>query len=505
MRTLRLLERALAPLPTGVLEWAFRQGRRIPGVGALIDGELERTLEPALRSLRPYRDAVPTFTKLPERGIAREEALELVRFMSEAEETGWRDGYASGAVYQGDPEHIEFMNRVTALASQANPLHTELWPSSSKFEAEIVAMASAMLGGASGTNGSGTSVGGSVSSGGTESIVLAMKAYRDYGRATHGPKTLRVVAPASAHPAFDKAADLLGLDLVRVPVGADYRADVLAMAAAVTPETVTLVGSAPSFPHGVIDPIAPLSELAQRFRIGLHVDACLGGFVLPFAKKLGYAVPDFDFRLTGVTSMSADTHKYGYAPKGSSVVLYRDPELRRAQYFVTTDWSGGIYGSPTIAGSRNGGLLAGCWASLVSFGEEGYLEATRSILETARHIRLGIAEIPELSVLGEPLWVIAFASDTLDIYRVLERMSERGWSLNGLQRPPAVHLCVTLRHTQPGVADRFLADLKASVAEARGTSASSGMAPLYGMASSFPVRGAVAELLRRYIDRLHRP
>ena len=505
MRTLRLLERALAPLPSGVLEWAFRQGRRIPGLGTLIDGELERTLEPALRSLRPYRESVPTFTRLPEQGLAREKTLEFVRFMSQAEEHGWSDGYASGAVYDGNPEHIEFLNRVTALASQANPLHTELWPSSSKFEAEIVAMASAMLGGASESNGGSSAVGGCVSSGGTESIVLAMKAYRDHGRTLHGDKRLRVIAPASAHPAFDKAADLLGLEMVRVPVGADYRADVLAMAAAVTAETVALVGSAPSFPHGVIDPIAPLSELAQKCGIGLHVDCCLGGFVLPFARKLGYAIPEFDFRLPGVTSMSADTHKYGYAPKGSSVVLYRSAELRRAQYFVTTDWSGGIYGSPTIAGSRNGAVIAGCWAALVSFGETGYLEATRSILETARRIRVGIGEIPELHVLGEPLWVIAFASDTLDIYKVLERMSELGWSLNGLQRPPAVHLCVTLRHTQPGVADRFLRDLKTSVSEARGTSASSGMAPLYGMASSFPVRGAVAELLRRYIDRLYRP
>jgi glutamate/tyrosine decarboxylase-like PLP-dependent enzyme len=298
MRGIRFLERALAPLPAGVLEWAFRQGRRVPGLGDLIDGELERTLDPALRSLRPYREDVPTFTRLPERGLERQKALELVRFMSEKEERGWHDGFASGAVYDGDREHIDFLNQVTALASQANPLHTELWPSSSKFEAEIVAMAAGLLGApdrAADPNGKG--IGGSVTSGGTESIVLAMKAYRDHARAESGIKKPKVVAPASAHPAFDKAADLLGLELVRVPVGHDYRADVLGMAAAVTPETVTLVGSTPSFPHGVIDPIPELAELAQKCRIGLHVDACLGGFVLPFAKKLGYAVPEFDFRL----------------------------------------------------------------------------------------------------------------------------------------------------------------------------------------------------------------
>jgi sphinganine-1-phosphate aldolase len=315
-----------------------------------------------------------------------------------------------------------------------------------------------------------------------------------------------VVAPATAHVAFDKAAQYFGIRLVRVPVGPDYRADVAAMARAVTRRTVALVGSAPTFPHGVIDPIEDLAAVAAERRIGFHTDACLGGFVLPWARRLGYDVPAFDFSVPGVTSMSADTHKFGYAAKGTSVVLYRGTELRSHQYFTATEWPGGLYFSPTLAGSRPGGLSAACWAAMVATGEDGYLEATRRVLATGAAIRDGIAAIPQLRVLGDPLWVIAFASDTVDVYRVLERMTRRGWSLNGLHRPAAVHLCVTLRHTEPGVGERFLADLRSSVAETLAQPGDDrGLAPVYGLAATLPFRGVVRDLLKRYIDLLYRP
>mgnify|MGYP001032170704 CR=1 FL=1 len=205
------------------------------------------------------------------------------------------------------------------------------------------------------------------------------------------------------------------------------------------------------------------AALAAERGCGLHVDACLGGFVLPWAERLGYSLPPFDFRVPGVTSMSVDTHKYGYAAKGTSVVLYRDAQLRRHQYFATADWPGGLYFSPTLAGSRPGALSAACWAALATTGREGYREAARRILETGAAVKAGIRAIPGLHVLGEPLWVVAFGARDLDIYRVLDRMTARGWSLNGLHRPACVHLCVTLRHTRPGVAQRFLTDLRAAV------------------------------------------
>ncbi len=297
------------------------------------------------------------------------------------------------------------------MYSQSNPLHADLWPSACKFEAEIIAMTGSMLG----ARDTADEICGSVSSGGTESILLAMKSYRDQAREERGTGEPEMIVPETAHVAFDKAAQYFNIKLIHVPVDEDFRADLTAVKDAINRNSIVIVGSAPSFPHGTIDPIEEMSTLALEAGIGFHTDACLGGFVLPWAEKLGVPIPSFDFRLPGVTSISVDTHKYGYAAKGSSVVLYRNRELRHYQYFVATDWPGGLYFSPTFAGSRPGALSAACWAAMVSIGEAGYIEATGRILETAEKIKAGISTIPELKVLGDPLWVIAFASPTLDI------------------------------------------------------------------------------------------
>jgi len=449
------------------------------------------------KSLKPYRGKALSFTRIPERGYAREEILREMERLQAIEAARWQAGKVSGAVYHGDSEHIELMNRVYALHSQSNPLHADIWPSTTKFEAEIVAMTARMLNAPEGACGT-------VTSGGTESILLAMKTYRDWARETRGITAPEIIAPTTAHAAFDKAAQYFGLRMIRIPVGADFRADVAATRAAITPNTIALIGSAPPFPHGIIDPIEELSELAREHRIGFHTDACLGGFLLPWAEKLGYPVPPFDFRLPGVTSISADTHKYGYAPKGTSVILYRNTELRHFQYFTSTDWPGGLYFSPTIAGSRPGALSAACWAALVTMGEDGYLRATKAILETADKIKAGIRAIPELQLIGDPLFVLAFTSETLDVFQVMEYLARKGWSLNGLHSPPAVHLCVTLRHTQAGVAEQFLADLREAVAYVKEhPDAPAGVGPIYGMASVVELRGMVSDLLKMYMDVMY--
>jgi glutamate/tyrosine decarboxylase-like PLP-dependent enzyme len=473
----------------------------VPFVRERIEREEDKLIAQLERTVKPYRSSAETFARLPAEGRSREDVLREIEDLAAREEGRWRDGRISGAVYHGDPEHIAFLNRVYALTSQVNPLHSDVWPSATKYEAEIVSMTAHMLG----TDETHDEICGSVTSGGTESILLAMKAYRDRARAERRTRRPTIVAPTTAHAAFDKAASAFGMGIVRVPVGPDLRADVPATQAALTGDTVVLVGSAPTFPHGVVDSIPELSELARRRRIGFHTDACLGGFVLPWASELGHEVPAFDFRLPGVTSISADTHKYGYAAKGTSVVLYRGADLRHHQYFTATDWPGGLYFSPTLAGSRPGALSAVCWAAMVATGESGYREAARRILETAVEIRRGVEDIPELRVLGDPLFVIAFASDALDVYRVMDRMSERGWNLNGLQRPPAVHLCVTLRHTQPGIAERFVSDLRAAVGEVKASPRSKGgMAPVYGLAARVPFRGLVGDLLKKYMDLLYK-
>jgi len=447
--------------------------------------------------VKPYRERFPTHARLPETGRPREEILAEVAAMHEAEAPRWREGYASGAVYHGDEEHIAFLNQVYALHSQSNPLHPDLWPSAAKFEAEIVAMTARILNGPD-------SACGTLTSGGSESLLLAMKTYRDWARETKGITAPEAVVPVSAHAAFDKAAQYFGIKLIRTPVGPDYRADVKAVREAITPNTIVIAGSAPGFPHGVIDPIPELADLAAEHGIGCHVDACLGGFVLPWAERLGYPVPPFDFRLPGVTSISADTHKYGYGAKGTSVILYRTPELLHHQYFTVADWPGGLYFSPTFAGSRPGALSATAWAAMLAMGESGYREATRRILAAADQLKAGIRQIPGLTILGDPLWVIAVASDSLNIYQVMQEMSERGWSLNGLHRPPAFHIALTLRHAEPGVVDRFLADLETAVAHVTANpERQTGMAPIYGMAATAPPE-LVRQVLTSYIDLLYR-
>ena len=463
--------------------------------------DINEFMEELERSIRPYKDDFTTYSHIPQVGRDREEIIKEMEKFNSLEESKWKDGFVSGTVYHGDSKHIDFQNRVYAINSQSNPMHFDVWPSTVKFEAEVVAMTANMLG----ADKTDDEIVGTVSSGGTESILLAMKTYRDWARDKKWITKPEMVVPSTAHAAFDKAAQFFNIKIIHVPIGDDFRADVEATRKAITRNTIVIVGSAPPFPHGIVDPIEELSELAREKGIGFHTDACLGGFILPWAEKLGYDVPPFNFRLPGVTSMSADTHKYGYAAKGSSVVLYRGSELRRYQYFMTTDWPGGLYLSPTLAGSRPGALSAECWAAMVSIGEQGYMEATKRILETASFVKKEIAKIPELHVLGDPLWDIAFASDTLDVYAISDRMSKKKWGLNGLQRPPCLHICLTLRHTQPGVAEKFIEDLKEAVEYVKANPDVQGsMGPVYGMAGNIALSGAVREIMKELLDLVYK-
>ena len=460
------------------------------------------------QSIKPYRKDFDTYTRLPKTGRNRDEIIKEMEALTAREESKWKDGFVSGAVYHGDEDHIQFLNRVYAINSQSNPLHTDVWPSTTKFEAEVVAMTANMLNAdkVAEDPDSDDEVCGIISSGGTESILLAMKTYRDWARDMKGISKPEMIVPTTAHAAFDKASQYFNINMRRIPVDEHFKADIAKTKDALTDNTIVIVGSAPQFPHGVIDPIEQLSELARENDIGFHTDACLGGFVLPWAEKLGYKIPLFDFRLPGVTSISVDTHKYGYAAKGSSVILYRSPELRRYQFYTTTDWPGGLYLSPTFAGSRAGGLSATAWATMLALGEQGYMEIARKILETGTKIKNGIGQIPELHVLGEPLWDIAFSSKTLDIYKVMDCMVQKKWSLNGLQMPPAVHICLTHRHTQPGLAEKFLDDLHAAVdhVKANPDKETEGVGRLYGMSANIPVKGVVDAFLKRYMDLLYK-
>jgi glutamate/tyrosine decarboxylase-like PLP-dependent enzyme len=400
------------------------------------------------------------FTRLPEKGLDGDEVLKEIVYMSTEENKKWQGGQCSGTMYHGGMEHYAFLNKVFSLFSSINLMQRDLCPSGTKFEAEVLAMVGRML--------HGEEVGrvnrleeeaGAITSGGTESIYNAMFVYREWGREEKGITSPEVVAPMTIHPAHLKAAHYLGMKVIRVPVTADFEADVEAMRLRITPNTVALAGSAGSYPHGVVDPISKLSDLALEYKLGLHVDGCLGGFILPWIEKLGYAVPVFDFRLPGVTSISCDTHKYGYSLKGTSTINFRSKELRRYMFFAQEDWSGGVYASPTVQGSRSAGLSAAMWAAMVCMGEAGYLKAAKAIMDTADKIRAGIAGIPEMRIMGKSTFLIALTSDVVNPYFVNDFLYARGWRMNGCQDPLGFHFCITLPQTQPGIAERFVKDL----------------------------------------------
>lgn len=349
---------------------------------------------------------------------------------------------------------------------------------------------------------------GAMTSGGTESILSAVKTARDYMAATRGISDApEMVVAESAHAAFIKAAEYFKIRLVRVPVGPDFRLSGRAVARALSRRTVLVVASAPGFPHGVMDHVEDIAEVCRRAGVPLHVDACLGGFVLPFARDLGHPIPPFDFSVPGVTSMSVDTHKFGQAHKGTSVVLYRCPEVRRFQYTQVTEWTGGLYISPGFAGSRSGALIATAWAAMVHLGRDGYVAAARGVMAAAAQFAAGVAAIDGLEVVGAPeMCVVAFRSvePGLNIYTVNDLLSARGWHLNALQRPAALHVCFTAAHSPAAVAE-LVQDLGECVAGVRahpGGGAADGMAPLYGMAATVPDRRIVGNFLVAYQDIL---
>ncbi len=398
---------------------------------------------------------------MPSEGRSRDSIIAELEQLAHDEDRTWETGKCSGTMYCGDHTHYEFLGRAFELFAHMNALQRDMCPSMTKFEGEIIAMTLDMLHAEAVTDGEPV---GLVTSGGSGSILHAVLAYREFARQHRGIDRPNFVKPETAHPAFDKACHLLAVECRHVPVDPEtLTADLDAMAKAVDENTIAMVGSACNYGYGTIDPIAALSDLALERGIGLHVDGCLGGFILPFGQELGYDIPVFDFRIPGVTSISADTHKYGYGLKGASVLAFRDKPLRNSQYFFMTDWTGGKYASPGIEGSRSGGILASTWASLVSMGHDGYLKYAKAIFETADKMQDAVRSHPELRILGSPTFCFSFTSDAFDIYHVNDFMRTKGWRFNGQQYPNAIHMAVTRPQTQAGLAEAFAADLAEAV------------------------------------------
>jgi glutamate/tyrosine decarboxylase-like PLP-dependent enzyme len=389
---------------------------------------------------------------LPEKGIPKAELLARMRERKRAD-ADWRGGRTFSLVYPAGEDVDELLREAAELYLFENALNPFRFPSLRQMEDEVVALAADLLHG-------GATAGGAMTSGGTESILMAVKTARERARAERGVTKPELLAPYSAHPAFAKAAHYLGLELRQIPLRDDFRADVAEAAKLITPNTALVVGSAPNYPFGVVDPIPELAALAAERGIAFHTDACLGGFLLPFLEALGEPIPPFDFRVPGVSTISADVHKYGYCIKGASTILHRDKtHVNQHQLFLWDRWPGGSYGSFAMAGARPSAPIAAAWAVLHGLGREGYLKLARAVRDTTRKLRAGLDAIPGLRVLGAPaMSVLAFGSDRFDVFAVGDAMDAKGWHLDRQKGPAALHLMVSPEHAK--IADAFLADLR---------------------------------------------
>lgn len=435
--------------------------------------------------------------KIPETGTRAEELAARMRAYREGDATT-TDARLFSLVYFSRPDVLAVAKEAYLSFFSENALNPMAFPSLRRMESEVVSMTLDLLHAPAGAAGT-------MTSGGSESLLLAVKTARDWARATR-PEIAQpeMVLPVTAHPALLKAAHLAGVKPVLVPTRASHAVDTEAAANAMTDRTILLVGSAPQYPHGVVDPIAELGKLAKDRGILCHVDACVGGFVLPWIERLGRPVPPFDFRVEGVTSMSCDLHKYGYAAKGASTVLYRTRELRKHQFFVSGDWPGGLFGSPSILGTRPGGAIAAAWAVMSYLGAQGYRALTERALEATAGIVACVERTPGLHVIGEPVGpILAIGGDaSLDLYTLADAMAARGWHLDKQQRPASLHLTVSPGHAEALPA--FERDLLACAASARDAMARGeqpqGAAAMYGMLGSLPDRAMVDAALLEFMD-----
>ncbi len=441
--------------------------------------------------------------KMPYRGVPKEELV------ARMEQYRGADGDAAGSrlfslVYGARPDVLEVAKDAYLRFFSENALNPMTFPSLRKFETEVLAMAQDLMHAPEGAAGS-------MSSGGSESLLLAVKTARDWARAERPDvKEPEMLVPVTAHPALHKAAHMVGLKSVLVPTRADFTADVDAAKALFSERTILVVASAPQYPHGVIDPVTELAALADSRGALCHVDACIGGYFLPWVEKLGYEVAPWDFRVRGVTSISADLHKYAFAAKGASTVLYRTRALRRYQHFVHADWPGGLFGSPSVLGTRPGGAIAAAWAVMNYLGEEGYLELAKRAMEATGKIKRGVAEIPGLKILGKPVMsCIAIGADAaaapgptgqgVDLYVLGDRMQEKGWRMDRQQTPPSLHL--TLSPAHEALADQIVSDLRACTKDVLDSGAQAeGAAAMYGMLGQIPDRAVVREALLDFMD-----
>ncbi len=439
-----------------------------------------------------------THMTIPEKGSSRETVLSNLKSMKSGD-ADWHSGQLFGLIYEAGEKVEKLVREAASLFMIENGLSPLTFPSLLRMENEVMSMVLSLMEGDDHTVGCATS-------GGTESIFMAIKAARDWARQEkpHIRKP-QMVVPVTAHPAWNKAAHSLGIDIVMTPVDDGFRADTAAMKDAIGENTIILGATAVTYPHGMVDPIPAIGTLAEEYNLWLHVDGCLGGLMLPFLRKLDYDIPAYDFRVPGVKSISADVHKYAYTPKGISTVLYRNSDLRKFQFFMYTEWPGGVYGTPSLAGGRPGSAIAAAWAVMHYLGKEGFLQLARDARSATEKLMQGIANTPPLYVLGEPdATVFAFGGKDVNIYELSARLKDCGWHAEAQHLPASLHMTVSPIHST--IVDDFLKDLREAVVGLPASDAQdiSEMAAMYGMIGTMTDRKVAREFALDYLDDLYR-
>lgn len=436
---------------------------------------------------------------LPAEGEHPGDILAAIDLMKQ-EDIAWKEGRAWSLVYYADEEHDKLLQTAGNKLSGANFLNPLAFKSLHKMEQEVVHMTAHLL------HGNNLNVG-VMSSGGTESILLALFSYRQRAKKLKSGITQpEVVLPITAHPAFDKAAAYFGLKIRKAPVDENRCAIAGEMEKLINENTILLAASAPSYPNGVMDPIKNIAALAAKYHLPFHVDACVGGFMLPWVEKLGYSIPPWDFRVEGVTSISADVHKFGYGAKGASVLVYKSMDYLRHQFLVTTDFPGGIYISPTLLGTRSGGPIAAAWAGLRHLGETGYLAIAQKLMDGTNTLRKGLEAMPEIEIVGQPCMnMLSYTTkgNRPDIFVVADQLENKGWMAERQQFPDCIHL--TVLPTNVGVIDAYLTDLAAALVFAREhpEATAKGNAAIYGMMARIPFRGMVEKSVKKIMEEMY--
>eukprot|EP01121_Diplochlamys_sp_Union-15-3_P021865 TRINITY_DN9095_c0_g1_i1.p1 TRINITY_DN9095_c0_g1~~TRINITY_DN9095_c0_g1_i1.p1 ORF type:complete len:531 (+),score=82.86 TRINITY_DN9095_c0_g1_i1:59-1594(+) len=478
----------------GLLSSIITISRSVPGVQSIISAEQKKLGSEIGSMIRSeFKFLTIDYEELPKEGLSKDEIFRKFDTLLKHHHS-FNEGKAFGGIYHEDEELHDIATQAHVKFASTNALFPSIFPALKKFENEVVRMTRHILHGDE-------RVVGVMTTGGTESILMSIKAYRDKAKKERGITQPEMIVPVTAHPAFCKGAHYFGVKFVIIPVDPQtYEADVKAIKDAVNRNTIMIVASAPSYPQGVIDPIEEIASLAKKRNIPLHVDACLGAYILPW---LHHLTKKWDFAVPGVTSISADLHKYGGGPKGTSLILYRDSSYRRYQHFTTGYWAGGLYCSPSMTGSRAGGVIASAWATMVARGEKGYMLAAKEIHKHFVKLCVGISSIPNLKLMGKPeACCIAFIAQGIDTFKIADAMEARGWkNLNRLRQGVQIQV----GHKNSFDIDKWLQDLSECTTELKNNPDKyKGMAAIYGMASKIPADAGIIEpILEDYLEALY--